>query len=113
MYISRFDWYKCTECCNADGQYDICAICYDNLYHNEHGNSISHFTMKPGTCGSDCFYCDACGTLFEKAGTNIYHCKECEKGRWNFDLCSMCYGRKLHPHHRQHIEKKKMLQNVK
>ena len=105
--MKSFDWYKCTKCIDNDDQYDMCSSCYDNLHHNEHGDNISHFKAEIAGQGEK-MYCDACGVIFFTQGTTYYHCKGCENGKWNFDMCNACYHRRYHPNHRKYLEKKKL-----
>lgn len=71
--ITDPEWHKCTECSTTEDHFDICMLCYDKQFHNEHFSSISIYADPPSDCET---FCDACGKSCEN-DTDIYRCDGC------------------------------------
>ena len=97
-------WYKCTDCCSAEGHFDVCIRCYDLKHHFDHMDSMSLF--KNPTQGNQ-RYCDSCGYEFH-SNDRVYECKECketENGCFLFEMCRICFNKGCHKVHHEHLRR--------
>ena len=97
-------WYKCTDCCTAQGHFDLCITCYDAKNHLDHVDSMSLF--KNPTQGNQ-YYCDSCGYEFSSKDRK-YECKECketEDGCFLFEMCRICFNKGYHRVHHDQLRR--------